>query len=138
MCCRCIARHAERIIPHKKKKQMETVPVHFSRFNMLKILRSLFMMPAVLLAAIALHGQPAASVPATGKQTFTYAIKDSALQLDYYSLQSLKREPAPCILFVFGGAFIGGHRDDTTYHRYFDTLINHGYKVASISYRLGL
>ncbi len=44
----------------------------------------------------------------------------------------------PCVIFVFGGAFIGGHRDDTLYTRYFDSLAAHDYTVLSISYRLGL
>jgi predicted esterase len=72
------------------------------------------------------------------KKTFTYAVKDTALQLDYYSTGSRTHQPAPCVIFVFGGAFMGGHRDDTVYNRYFDTLVHSGYKVASVSYRLGL
>ncbi|MBN8876862.1 MAG: alpha/beta hydrolase [Sphingobacteriales bacterium] len=84
------------------------------------------------------HAQQHLPASDISKHTFTYAIKDSALQLDYYSPPSLIAVKTPVVLFVFGGAFVGGHRDDTTYNRYFDTVVKNGYKVVSISYRLGL
>jgi predicted esterase len=71
------------------------------------------------------------------KQTFTYAVKDSSeLALDVYSKASDSARPA--VIFVFGGAFIGGRRDDTIYTRYFESLAAHNYTVLSITYRLGL
>ncbi len=44
----------------------------------------------------------------------------------------------PAILFLFGGAFVTGRRDDTIYNAYFNTLTENKYVVISISYRLGL
>ena len=71
------------------------------------------------------------------KQTFTYATKDSTdLALDVYSKAG--DSASPCVIFLFGGAFIGGRRDDTSYRRYFDSLADHYYTVLSITYRLGL
>jgi predicted esterase len=71
------------------------------------------------------------------KQTFSYATKDSTdLALDVYSRAG--DSARPCVIFLFGGAFIGGRRDDTIYRRYFDSLANHNYTVLSITYRLGL
>ncbi len=71
------------------------------------------------------------------KKTFTYAVKDSSeLALDVYSQPSDSARPA--VIFVFGGAFIRGRRDDTSYRRYFDSLASHNYAVLSITYRLGL
>ena len=74
------------------------------------------------------------------KQTFTYAVKDSSeLGLDVYKKTISAGDSArPCVIFLFGGAFIGGRRDDTIYRRYFDSLAVHNYTVLSITYRLGL
>jgi|GEM_PF-176872 len=74
------------------------------------------------------------------KETFVYAWKDTnELALDIYRSDSLSpAEKRPCVIFAFGGAFVGGHRDDTLYNRYFNELAEHHYVVASVSYRLGL
>lgn len=90
----------------------------------------------VLAAAVMLQQMLFAQV---NKQTFEYAVKDtSSLYLDVYSARSTNGIKTPCVLFVFGGAFVGGRRDDTNYIRYFNGLAEHGIKVVSISYRLGL
>ncbi len=78
--------------------------------------------------------------PGILKQSFVYAMKnDSALALDVYRMKdadpSVKK---PAILFVFGGAFVTGRRDDTIYNAYFNSLTENKYLVISISYRLGL
>ena len=44
----------------------------------------------------------------------------------------------PCMMFVFGGGFVGGQRDNELYTTYFDFLTSNGYDVVSIDYRLGL
>lgn len=44
----------------------------------------------------------------------------------------------PTILFMFGGGFIEGTRDDEGYHGWFRKLTGNGYRVISIDYRLGL
>ena len=72
------------------------------------------------------------------KRTYVYDVKDSLqLKLDVYSNPDLKKK-TPCIIFVFGGGFLGGHRDDKLYNAYFNTLVANNYKVVSIDYRLGL
>jgi predicted esterase len=78
--------------------------------------------------------------PTIQKQTFVYIVKDdSSLALDVYRLkaadQSVKK---PAIIFIFGGAFVTGRRDDTIYNAYFNTLTANNNVVISISYRLGL
>src|ERR1700754_4011436 len=94
-----------------------------------------------LLLLIYTEGFSQPSVPdSIAKQSFVYASKDSAeLGLDVYS-KSVGPETGkrPCVVFVFGGAFIGGRRDDTLYKRYFGSLAENNYVVISISYRLGL
>lgn len=74
------------------------------------------------------------------KLSFTYAIKDTqALGLDVYSIKGIDNlVKRPCILFVFGGAFMGGERNDSIYNLYFNSLAKSKYVVVSISYRLGL
>lgn len=72
------------------------------------------------------------------KQTFTYSKKDTQeLKLDVYSNQDLRIKKT-CILFVFGGGFIKGKRDDKFYLPYFRKLVENNYKVVAIDYRLGL
>jgi predicted esterase len=74
------------------------------------------------------------------KQTFVYAVKnDSALALDVYTMKDADRAvKKPAILFMFGGAFVTGRRDDTIYNAYFNSLTENNNVVISISYRLGL
>src|ERR1700743_2268859 len=70
------------------------------------------------------------------KHTYIYAVKDSnELGLDVYSKAGAAR---PCVIFVFGGAFVGGHRDASIYTKSFHCLAANNYIVLSISYRLGL
>jgi hypothetical protein len=78
--------------------------------------------------------------PSIRKESFIYAVKDSnQLGLDIYTLKDNDSNfKKPCIVFAFGGAFIGGHRDDSVYNTYFNNLVENKYVVVSISYRLGL
>ena len=46
--------------------------------------------------------------------------------------------PKPTILYVFGGGFILGRRDDPFCLPWFKTLTENGYGVVSVDYRLGL
>ncbi|MFA4869169.1 MAG: alpha/beta hydrolase [Pedobacter sp.] len=72
------------------------------------------------------------------KQTFIYSTKDTQiLKLDVYSNQELHVKK-PSIIFLFGGGFVKGNRDDSFYLPYFKKLVENNYKVISIDYRLGL
>lgn len=44
----------------------------------------------------------------------------------------------PTVVFMFGGGFIQGTRDDKSYNSWFRMLTENGYRVISIDYRLGL
>lgn len=71
------------------------------------------------------------------KQTLLYAVKDAdSLFLDHYVADVEGRRP--CMIFVFGGGFAGGVRDNKQYIPYFEFLNDNGYDVVSIDYRLGL
>lgn len=74
---------------------------------------------------------------AVQKETFMYSEKEGQkLYLDKYVVASDK-EVKPCVIFMFGGGFIDGTRDEARYIPYFDYLAKQGYCVVSIDYRLG-
>ena len=76
--------------------------------------------------------------------TYLYALKDSCeLYMDIYnpvkgSETYIDGQQKPLIVFVFGGGFIGGRRDDPAYLPWFRMMSEDGYKIISIDYRLGL
>ena len=82
--------------------------------------------------------------PITPDGTYLYAERDTCdLYLDVYnpakgSQTSIDGKMKPTIVFMFGGGFIGGTRDDASYNQWFRTLTQNGYRVISIDYRLGL
>lgn len=75
------------------------------------------------------------------KDTYTFAKRNSQeLQMDVYHTinDSTSTVAQPCLLFVFGGGFKEGTRDDKLYTDYFDYFANKGFRVVSIDYRLGM
>ncbi len=104
----------------------------------MRMKKCLFIFPLLLVSVC--WSQHVPIDPGILKQTFVYAVKnDSSLALDVYRMkdadQAVKK---PAIIFVFGGAFVTGRRDDTIYNAYFNYLTENNYMVISISYRLGL
>ncbi len=77
------------------------------------------------------------------KDTFPFRIQEGdTLYMDRYIASSdtlqTSLTPKPCVLFVFGGAFARGSKDVPKYMPYFEYLVQNGYTVVSIDYRLGL
>ena len=71
-------------------------------------------------------------------KTYQYAERDTLqLFLDFYSPAQV-HDSTICVVFVFGGGFIGGHRDGDWEKAYFKQLVDEGFQVAAIDYRLGL
>lgn len=76
--------------------------------------------------------------------TFMYAKRDTCdLFLDVYdpaegSIREAYGIEKPTVIFMFGGGFIHGTRDDADYHKWFRMMTENGYRVISIDYRLGL
>jgi hypothetical protein len=71
-------------------------------------------------------------------KTYQYAERDTLnLYLDFYTPESVN-DSTICLVYVFGGGFIGGHRDGEWEKAYFKQLVDAGFMVASIDYRLGL
>jgi hypothetical protein len=70
-----------------------------------------------------------------------YAVKsDDTLRLTRYYNPAVvdTATPRPCVIFLFGGAFARGSRDAASYQPFFEHLVDRGYEVATIDYRLGL
>ena len=69
-------------------------------------------------------------------KTYTYAHRgDTELRLDIYKTSS---EVQPCLVYVFGGAFLVGSRDSMGLTEVFEHFARRGWTVVSIDYRLGL
>ena len=70
-------------------------------------------------------------------ETYTYVTKDGEdLQLDIYLPQSDADFNRASVIFVHGGGFSGGKRNDEMTTEFCNQLAGYGYVVASISYRL--
>ena len=76
--------------------------------------------------------------------TYLYEQRDTcSLFMDVYdpadgSEETFMGKPKPAVIFMFGGGFIRGTRDDQSYNSWFKMLTDNGYRVISIDYRLGL
>lgn len=76
--------------------------------------------------------------------TYMYERRDTCdLFMDVYnpaagSATSFEGMQKPTVIFMFGGGFIQGTRDDESYNSWFRMLTDNGYRVISIDYRLGL
>lgn len=76
--------------------------------------------------------------------TILYSVRDTCeLYLDIYhpskgSDTRINGVQKPAVLFMFGGGFMSGTRDEASYTPWFKALTEKGYSVVSIDYRLGL
>lgn len=94
-----------------------------------------------LLSAAATSAQSESITP---DGTYMYERRDTCdLFMDVYnpakgSETTYNGIEKPTIVFMFGGGFVSGTRDDSGYHQWFRTMTENGYRVISIDYRLGL
>ena len=101
----------------------------------LAIVKNTTMKRIILLLAILLAGMTAFG---QNMKTYQYAERDTLqLYLDFYTPEQV-HDSTICLVYVFGGGFIGGHRDGKWEKAYFKQLVDEGFMVASIDYRLGL
>ena len=93
-------------------------------------MKRLTLLLAILFAGISAFAQT--------MQTYQYAERDTLkLYLDFYTPAQV-HDSTICVVYVFGGGFIGGHRDGQFEKAYFKQLVDEGFMVAAIDYRLGL
>ena len=84
------------------------------------------------------------AVPMLAQKTYLYATRDTLnLYLDVYqpdssAVTTVEGHRKPSVLFVFGGGFIGGERDNAFQKAWFERLTQAGYGVVAIDYRLGM
>ncbi|MDD4633165.1 MAG: carboxylesterase family protein [Bacteroidales bacterium] len=80
----------------------------------------------------------ASSIYCQDVATFLFAEKDGEkLYMDIYQPEKMSSDSI-CVMFIFGGGFISGARNESTHIEYYNMLTEHGYVVAAIDYRLGL
>jgi poly(3-hydroxybutyrate) depolymerase len=73
------------------------------------------------------------------QKTSTYAKKDDeVLRLDIYMPSKDTLDKRPLVIYMHGGGFSGGQRDDEQSIQFANDLAQRGFVVASISYRLTL
>lgn len=78
------------------------------------------------------------TVFAQEKETYLYATKDtSKLYMDVYVPQ-VQNEQQSCLIFVFGGGFVGGKRNDSQIQQIKKHFTDKGFVVIAIDYRLGM
>lgn len=76
--------------------------------------------------------------------TYMFVQRDTCdLFMDVYepaegSETSIDGKEKPTILFMFGGGFISGSRNDPFYLPWYKTMADNGYRIIAIDYRLGL
>lgn len=101
------------------------------------MLKKLIWFSVALFACCAARAQQAGQP--LRKETFVYAVKDAdTLRLDRYAVEAFGAELRPCLLFVFGGGFVSGTRDNERYLPYFEYYARRGFVVVSLDYRLGM
>lgn len=102
------------------------------------------MKKTILILAALLFGFIAASAQIAPDATYMFAQRDTCdLYMDVYdpadgSETAIDGVEKPTVIFMFGGGFIRGTRDDADYNGWFRTMTENGYRVISIDYRLGL
>ena len=111
------------------------------------MMKRLILLTAVLFSALcgaSAQFIPTVRVDLTPSATCLFAHRDTCdLYLDIYQpaagkdlLPDGRRKPT--ILYVFGGGFVGGRRDDPFCNGWFKQMLDDGYRVVSVDYRLGL
>ena len=99
------------------------------------------MLAAIILGTMAADAQNNLLLP---DGTYLYHKQDTCdLFMDVYDPADGSEETymglqKPAVIFMFGGGFIRGTRDDESYNSWFRMMTENGYRVISIDYRLGL
>lgn len=98
--------------------------------------KSFFLVLLLVMATVAM-AQPMGDTTAQ-VQTYAYAQRDTlSLFLDVYQPQNPRSDHA-CVLYVFGGGFVMGERNNEYSTRYCRLLAERGFVVVAIDYRLYL
>jgi acetyl esterase/lipase len=108
------------------------------------MIRKSLIIAAMIIAALATENIYAQQVEISPDGTYLYAKRDTCdLFMDVYNPAKGSETTwcgirKPTVIFMFGGGFIHGTRDDASYHSWFRKMTEKGYRIVSIDYRLGL
>ena len=108
------------------------------------MIKKLLIIAAMTLAGITTGTMLAQESSISPDGTYLYTKRDTCdLFMDVYnpaagSATVAYGQEKPTVIFMFGGGFSQGTRDDADYHRWFRQMTENGYRVISIDYRLGL
>ena len=106
-------------------------------------MKRIVLLAVTLLTAGTVHSNAAEPV-ISPDGTYMFEKRDTCdLFLDIYnpaagSETTFKGHEKPTIIFLFGGGFIRGTRNDEDYLPWFKAMTENGYRIVSIDYRLGL
>ena len=75
--------------------------------------------------------------------TYKFVQRDSSsLYLDIYepadNLKTIDGKTKPSVIYIFGGGFMSGDKREKSVRPFFKSLVDNGYRVIAIDYRLGL
>ena len=102
-------------------------------------MRRLFLIVTLFLAATAWARNDDDAPWKIEKTTFAYAVREAdTLRLDRYTALTPDSRAKPCLMFLFGGGFMTGTRDNRRFRPFFDYYARKGFVVVSIDYRLGM
>lgn len=108
------------------------------------MIKKTLIIAAVLLAGALAFNAGAQNETISPDGTYMFVQRDTCdLYMDVYdpapgSQTSIDGKKKPSIIFMFGGGFIGGTRDNPSYGKWFRQMTEAGYRIISIDYRLGL
>ena len=109
------------------------------------MIRKILLAAAILIAGTAAKAENAGGKPAIlPDATYMFAQRDTCeLFMDVYepaegSETSIGGREKPTVIFVFGGGFITGRRDDPYLTPWYKMMTDNGYRIIAIDYRLGL
>ena len=107
-------------------------------------MKTRIIMAAALVAALFTLSSTAKAQSIEPDGTYMFVQRDTCeLFMDVYhpkrgSQTAFAGKTKPTIIFMFGGGFIRGERDNKDYMSWFSQMTANGYRIISIDYRLGL
>lgn len=108
------------------------------------MIKKLIIIAAIVMAGIGNEVMYAQEPEIKPNGTYLFVQRDTCdLFMDIYDPAEGSETSAfgigkPTIIFMFGGGFIHGTRDDADYLKWFRMMTENGYRIISIDYRLGL
>lgn len=111
---------------------------------MRKALKAIFICAVVALCCLPTKAQTKKSNVPIPDGTYMFAERDTCkLFMDIYEPEKgttkfVTGREKPTVIFMFGGGFVGGSRDDKDCMPLFNAMLREGLRVVAIDYRLGL